>query len=175
MSLATVFKKFIFTGVLLGLFTGLAGAEELEIGDMAPKFSLKEVSGKETVTLDQYLGKKIVYLDFYATWCPTCREEMGWLKEIHSTYKKEGLEVIAIDVQESADKVNKFIAKYELPFTVLLDEKAEVAKKYNLVGFPYNLMIDGNGKIRYMGSEPPKNFEKLFSELKDTIKETPKK
>jgi peroxiredoxin len=174
MSISAV-KKLLLAGAMLALFIGQACADEIEIGDMAPGFSLKDVSGKETVTLEQYRGKKIVYLDFYATWCPTCREEMAWLKEIHDTYRKEGLEVIAINVKESADKVNKFIAKYGITFTMLLDEKAEIAKKYNLVGFPYNLMIDGNGMVVYMGSEPPKNFKKMFDELKDTIKAAPAK
>jgi peroxiredoxin len=168
-------KKFLLAGAMLALFIGQAGAEEIEVGDTAPGFSLKDVSGKDTITLEQYRGKKIVYLDFYATWCPTCREEMAWLKEIHNTYRKEGLEVIAINVKETAEKVNKFIAKYELPFTMLLDEKAEVAKRYNLVGFPYNVMIDGNGKIVYMGSQPPRFFEKMFNDSKDTIKAAPAK
>ncbi len=164
------FKRFLLVGAMLALFSGPACAENIAVGDEAPNFSLKDTSGKVVYSLEQYRGKKIVYLDFFATWCTTCREEMSRLKELNNLYKNEGLEVIAINVQEGADKVNKFITKYEIPFPVLLDEKAEIAKEYNLVGFPFNLVIDGNGEIRYMGSVPPKKFEALFSELKNTLK-----
>lgn len=169
MSVAIV-KKFVLIGAILALFSIPVHSENLAIDDDAPDFSLKNSGGQLSYSLKQYRGKKIVYLDFFATWCTTCREEMSRLKELNSRYKNDGLEVIAINVQESPDKVNKFIAKYEIPFPVLLDEKAEVAKLYNLVGFPFNLIIDGNGTIKYMGSEPPKNFAELFSDLKDTLK-----
>ena len=169
-SAASILKKFVLLGSMLALFSIPVHSESLALDDNAPDFSLPDSSGKLTYSLEQYRGKKIVYLDFFATWCTTCREEMSRLKELNSRYKNQGLEVIAINVQEGPDKVNKFIAKYEIPFPVLLDEKAAVAKLYNLVGFPFNLIIDGNGKIRYMGSEPPKNFPELFSDLKNTLK-----
>lgn len=166
----SVCKKYLLLDVVFLLFAVLAHAETIGVGSQAPQFMLKDAAGKNVYTLEQYRGKKIVYLDFFATWCTNCREEMDQLKEIYGRYKKEGLELIAINVQEGAPKVNKFVSKYEIPFPVLLDENAAIAKRYNIVGFPSNLIIDGDGKIRYMDSLPPKDFEKLFSELKETLK-----
>jgi hypothetical protein len=72
--------------------------------------------------------------------------------------------------------MKKFVAKYGIPFRVLLDPDAAIARKYGLAGFPFNLIIDGNGKIVFMDSAPPRDFGKLFEPLKGTIaqKEAPK-
>lgn len=165
-----LFKKmFKLVCSILILISSVVFAE-IKIGENAINFSLKDSKNNSIVSLNSFKGKKIVYVNFFATWCANCKEEMNTLNNLYSTYKDEGLEMIAINVKEKPDKVNKFISKYKIPFTVLLDEKAKVAKDYNLVGFPSNILIDGEGKIRFIDSRPPTNFQELFDELKSTIK-----
>ncbi|MCB4791529.1 MAG: TlpA family protein disulfide reductase [Elusimicrobia bacterium] len=142
---------------------------DIKVGDNAPDFSLKDLKGN-TYSLEKHKGKNIIFLNFFATWCENCIEEMAQLKELYQNYKSKGLDVVSINVQENPAKVKKFIEKNQLPFPVLLDSSASVAKDYGLVGFPSNIIVDGEGKIRFMDSRPPANFEEVFAAMKDTIK-----
>lgn len=95
---------------------------EVKIGDSAPAFILKDAQETSTYALESYRKKQIVLLNFFATWCENCQEEMKALKELHAKYKDSGLQIISVSVQERPEKVRRFIARYQLPFTVLLDQ-----------------------------------------------------
>jgi peroxiredoxin len=166
-------KKSIFSKVfvIISLFLLSPGFSraELKIGDPAPDFKLKELSGKEHRLAD-YRGRKIVFLNFFATWCPYCKEEMPDLKKIYEQYGNSGLQLLSVSVREKDSKVSKFVSKNNICHTVLLDTSAETAKKYFLKGFPTNLILDGNGIILYIGSIPPKNFDKIFNDARPSIR-----
>jgi peroxiredoxin len=111
----------------------------------APGFSLKDLQGK-FYHLNNQKGKPVLIF-FGTTWCPSCRAELPFYKEIYETYAKRGLEVIYINIMEARGKVTKFATANALPFKILLDENGEVATSYAVVGVPTLVLIDKEGKI----------------------------
>ena len=119
----------------------------------APAFTLTDINGK-TESLDRYHGK-LVLLNFWATWCPPCREEMPSLQTLYHSLESEGLVVLAI----AADRGNKngiikFAGKLALDFPVLLDPDGDVRNAYEVTGLPMTYLIGRDGKIsaRKIGS-----------------------
>ncbi|MBE0618749.1 MAG: TlpA family protein disulfide reductase [Proteobacteria bacterium] len=130
-------------------------AMKLDIGDTAPDFSLEEFSSGKPVALANYLGKKVVMLEFWATWCDICKTEMPRLVKEYDEYKGKGYELLAITLSRGDDKDRKKIEalkeKNQLSYPILMDTEFEVATKiYGLSGpIPLKVIIDCEGKIRY--------------------------
>src|SRR5215475_8024007 len=111
----------------------------------APGFRLSDRSGK-TVTLKQYRGK-VVLLDFWATWCHGCKEEIPWFAEFERKYAGKGLRVIGVSLDDDGWKVVRpFLAGADLPYRVVLGDDA-VAKQYRIESMPDTFLIDRRGKI----------------------------
>ena len=115
------------------------------IGDEAPNFILKDMNGTEH-QLSDYKGKG-VFLNFWATYCGPCKEEMPYMNNVYSEYQSKGVEVLAINIGEAELLVNKFIDKYELNFPILYDRNETVTSSYNFIPLPTTFLIDENGKI----------------------------
>ena len=117
----------------------------------APDFALKTLEGT-TVRLSALRGKKVVLLNFWATWCPPCRQEMPTLEQIYADYKRKGLEILAINTEPAAeDAVRGFVTELRLTFPVLLDPQGEVSRKYRVPGLPVSVLVDRQGMIRHIG------------------------
>jgi peroxiredoxin len=160
--------------------TGSAGdtAMRLKVGDKAPEFKLKDVMTGQTMTLSEFHGKKIVMLDFWATWCDICKKEMPNLVKLQNQWKDKNFEIISIVLQSGDTKeVKKIINDKKLNFPVLLDQDLSVATKlYGLSGpIPLKVIIDAKGIIRYshVGDFPPGEDELPFV-LEDLTKEMKK-
>ena len=136
--------------------TGTGGAAK-GVGPLvdyeAPNFSLKDTTGK-TLELKQLRGKPVV-LNFWATWCVPCREEMPELEQLYRENKSAGLVVLAVslddprafkDIPEFMKEGDPRVGSYTFP--VVLDEKQEVSKQYKLLGVPQSYFIDPAGVIR---------------------------
>lgn len=126
----------------------------VDVGKKAAPFKLLTVDGKE-IELESFAKDKVTLLVFGATWCPSCRHEIPLLKEFYTEFKDEGLNVLGIDIQESAKKVKSLIKKKGINYPVVLDSKADVARLYKVVGIPLNIVLDRNGVIEYKGNKPP--------------------
>lgn len=111
----------------------------------ATGFSLATPDGK-TIALAQLQGN-VVFLNFWATWCPPCREEMPAMERLHKEFKDQGLAILAVDVDESPEQVARFMAEFRLSFPALLDEDAEVSSRYGVRGLPTTFLIDRSGRI----------------------------
>lgn len=112
----------------------------------APGFTLKAPDGRK-VSLKDFKGK-VVFLNFWATWCPPCVAEMPAMEALHKKFKDKGLFVIAVNSEESVNKVSKFIKKRSYTFLVLLDEDGSVANdSYRAIGFPTTYLIDKLGNV----------------------------
>lgn len=138
--------------------TGSGSADELlqSIGLVkpamtnAPDFNLLDVNGSP-VGLSGYRGK-MVLLNFWATWCEPCREEMPSMEQLSRNFGGQGLAVVAINQRESAALVNKFMRTHGLNFTALLDTTGRVAGYYRVYGIPVSYLIDANGQAIGMKS-----------------------
>lgn len=117
-----------------------------EVGERAPDFTLKNLDG-EKVSLSDYKGK-IVFLNFWATWCPYCVKEMPDLDRIYRENEDNDFVVLAVSVGEPKSDVSDFIKDKEYSFPILLDTKGEIAIKYFVRGIPTTYVIDKDGNIR---------------------------
>lgn len=117
------------------------------IGEAAPAFTLKDMKGN-TVTLESLKGK-VVFLDFWATWCGPCKEEFPELDALYKKYGKDGFEVIGISVDKSESNVAEFLKKRPVSFTILTNTKGDVAESYGLPGMPTGFIIGKDGVIKY--------------------------
>jgi thiol-disulfide isomerase/thioredoxin len=115
----------------------------------APDFSLPDTDGQQ-VSLQQYRGK-VVFLNFWATWCIPCREEMPVLERLHQTYHAQDLAIVSIDLKESADQVKIFFQKHSLSFPALLDQDGSVFRDYLVAGMPTTYLIDREGTLLARG------------------------
>ena len=133
-------------------------------GAPAPGFQLTDLAGR-TATLAEYRGK-VLLLDFWATWCDTCQEEVPWLKTLHARFHDRGLELVAASVDDTASPVQAFAARRELPYRVLLADYA-TARSYDVWGLPTKFLIDPEGLIyrRYVGEVTAEELEKDLEAL----------
>lgn len=151
--------------VLLHLIniSAVKGEENL---NLAPDFALKNLKG-HTVRLADFAGK-VVFLNFWATWCPPCRIEVPHLKELYAKYQDKGLEVIGISLDLAGGEVVKaFVDKNQINYPILLgDEK--IAMDYDgILGIPTSFLIDRQGMVRqkFVGVQPKEVFEEAIKGL----------
>ncbi len=118
------------------------------VGETAPDFQLQDLEGN-TITLSDLRGRPIM-LNFWATWCPPCRDEMPLIQQIYEewTGKPPSVVVLTIDMGESQATVERFMQSQGLSMPVLLDIKQDVAGKYNIAGIPTTFFIDADGVIQ---------------------------
>ena len=115
------------------------------IGENAPDFILKDMSGKD-VSLSSFKGKPVV-LNFWATWCPYCRQERPHLKLLYEEYKDNDLIIIALSIDKSSKTVRRFLEQNPAPYIVLTDPEGMAAAMYNVMGYPTTYLINRRGKI----------------------------
>lgn len=126
-----------------------APATGLRVGYLAPDFALPSLDGNMT-RLSDFRGKKAVFINFWATWCPPCRLEMPTMEEAYREYRARGLEILAISIDTGPkDDIKSFMRQYGLSFPVLLDPEGEVMYLYRLFSIPASFLIDKAGIIRY--------------------------
>jgi peroxiredoxin len=111
----------------------------------APSFTLRDLNGKEVKLEDQ--REMIVFLNFWATWCPPCRAEMPSMEKLYREFHDRDFTILAINVQEEAKKVRAFTEKLDLSFPILLDFQATVGSMYGVWSLPTTDLIDRAGYI----------------------------
>ena len=128
-------------------------SEEVDSGDApqvnapAPDFEIENLRG-EKKHLSDYQGK-VVVLNFWATWCGPCKDEMPFFQEIYEKYASE-IAVLAVNNQETVDKVSPFVEELGLTYEILMDNDGSVATQYQVIGFPTTYFIDPNGIIKFL-------------------------
>ena len=120
-------------------------ASAVDPGKPAPDFQLPGLK-QDNVKLSNYKGK-VVYLDFWASWCGPCKKTFPWLNELQKKYGKDGFEVVGVNVDTKKADADGFLATTPAEFTVLLDPEGKVANTYELQGMPSSYIIDRTGKI----------------------------
>lgn len=110
----------------------------------APAFQLP--TGKGDISLDKLQGK-VVYLDFWASWCSPCRKSFPWMNAMQSKYKDKGLVVVAVNLDKSKDKADEFLNEFDRSFVVAFDPEGKTAENYKVMGMPSSYLIDRNGQI----------------------------
>lgn len=137
-------KKKATATVNEGYFKKL-GIEKPEKVIRAPDFVLEDLSGRRLSFKD--LRGKVVFLNFWATWCIPCREEMPMMEKLHREFKQQGLEVVAVNIKENKKAVRKFVDELGLTFTVLLDKDGKVSEEYGAWAIPLSYFINRKGEF----------------------------
>jgi len=107
--------------------------------------NLKDMNGKN-VSLSDFKGK-IVFLNFWTTWCPTCRIEMPSMEKLYQTIKNKDFAMVTINLQESASQVKEFFKEFKLTFTALLDSTGKVGASFGIRAIPTTYILDKTGRI----------------------------
>ncbi len=155
----TSLLRISLTVLILCGFFGSSNALSTE----APDFELD--GQQKQIKLSNYRGQ-IVYLDFWASWCQPCRKSFSWMNKMQSLYGKEGFKVIAINLDESRAKADKFLQQIPAKFDVAFDPRGNTAKSYKLRAMPSSYIIDKRGKIvhanlGFRGNDEEKMEEKI--------------
>ncbi|MBC55090.1 MAG: redoxin [Gammaproteobacteria bacterium] len=138
----------LLTGSVLMLAWGQAVA--VEEGQPAPDFTLPGVRPSDsTVQLSELQGK-VVYVDFWASWCLPCLRSLPQINGLYEQYRDQGFEVVAITIDDPVEDATEFLEDLEVPlaYSVVLDATAEVMDQYRVVGMPTSFLIDRDGMIR---------------------------
>src|SRR5437773_1763325 len=122
--------------------------EPLTVGKVAPDFNLPDL-GDKPVRLSDFRGK-VVFLNFWATWCKPCREEMPSMEVLYKNFERDGLVVLAVSIDRVTTKkdIPPFVKSLSLTFPVLLDSWGQTDKRYKLMGVPETYIIDQQGVLR---------------------------
>lgn len=146
------FPMFVLAGVaLLGLL-GMASRLPL-VGGPAPEIMLQDLQGQEVKLSD--LRGKVVLLNFWATWCKPCKEEMPAMQASYDNLRGQGLVVLAVNELEDTEKVIEHVRKHGHTFPVVMDHDNHVANRYGVLGLPASFIVDRQGIVR----------EKIFGSL----------
>lgn len=153
---------------MLILVTGCAGlpsflsAPAPEVGALAPNFTLKDLDGKD-VSLSDLRGQ-VVLINFWATWCGPCRDEMP---AIQSRYDRGGFAVLAIDFAEDPLQVRSFLNELGVNLPALLDPDGRVQELYRVRGYPTSFFIDADGIVRFfhIGEMNEADFQSFLAQM----------
>lgn len=138
----------------------------IELGTEAPDFKLVDLEGNP-VKLSDYRGKG-VFLNFWGTYCEPCKEEMPAMNRQYEKYKSQGVEILAVNVDEQDVVVQKFAKQYDLRFPVVIDKGGEVMEAYKISPIPTTFLIDKDGVI--VGQITASLDDKSIAEQMEKIK-----
>lgn len=170
--LPVIFGVLVISAIAFGL-VWIQGAkyEPVLVGKAAPNFELKDINGN-AVELSDYKGQ-VVFLNFWATWCKPCQEEMPSMERLHQDLEakfSDRFVMLAVSIDKSADDIPAFMAKYKLTFPVLHDRWGKVDRIYKIMGVPETYIIDQAGNLveKVIGPrewDVPKNIQSVMNLL----------
>jgi thiol-disulfide isomerase/thioredoxin len=114
-------------------------------GDAAPPLALPDESGA-TVSLDVLRGR-VVYVDFWASWCGPCKRSFPWMGEVQRKYRDRGLTVLAVNVDKRRSDASKFLAATPGAFTIVYDPSGSAPSAWDVKGMPTSYLVDRSGRI----------------------------
>jgi thiol-disulfide isomerase/thioredoxin len=130
------------------LALGATTAHAVDAGAPAPGFTLPTAKG-EAIALDKLRGK-VVYVDFWASWCGPCRRSFPWMNEMQQKYGAKGFTVVAINVDKKRADADKFLALLPASFPVVFDEAGTTPTAFAVQGMPSSYLIDARGNVSYV-------------------------
>ena len=134
--------KRVFYASLIGL---VLQAAAYAAGDPAPSVRLQTEQGE--VGLEAYRGR-VVYVDFWASWCAPCRKSFPWMQTMQQRYGDQGLTVLAVNLDSDRQSAARFLRDQAVDFTIAYDPEGRSAEQFNVPGMPSSYLIDRAGRVR---------------------------
>jgi peroxiredoxin len=158
----------IFFALIVYLQTNLAWG--VGLGQVAPDFTLPGLTG-ENLRLEEYRGK-VVLINFWASWCGPCRQEMPILDRIHKRYEPAGFTVLGVNVEgEQEKKAIRIANELNVSFPLLFDTGQQVSEDYDLKAMPYTVLVDRDGQVRFIHhGYKPGDENKYIDRLKSLLR-----
>lgn len=160
--------------ILLGALFGILSASSLAASDLAgktaPDFALRSSSG-ENLRLSEYRGD-VVMINFWATWCGPCRQEMPLLDDLYARYERVGFSLLGVNIDDDSRRAMEMISELGVNFPVLFDERKEVSKLYQVEAMPVTVLVDREGTVRHIHhGYKPGYEEKYLTEIRSLLRE----
>lgn len=139
--------------------------EKMQIGKKAPNFVVSDLEGKKIELKD--LQGKGVFLNFWGTWCKPCEKEMPYMNELYPKYKEKGVEIIALNADETNIAVKNFANQYGLKFPVAIDKGQEIIGTYSVGPLPTTFLIDKEGNVieKITGTQTMEQMEEYLKKI----------
>jgi peroxiredoxin len=139
-------------------------------GEPAPAFQAQTLAGGAVKVPADFAGK-VVAIRFWADWCPYCRKEMAELQPVYARLHGRGLEILAVNVAQDPDTVQRFVEPLGIRYPVLLDSDGATARAYGVQALPITWLLDRHGVVRgkIVGEATPEVFERKVLELLDGL------
>jgi len=152
------------------LFTALLASRALAAGTAAPDFSLPARDGS-TVRLSELKGQ-VVMINFWATWCGPCRQEMPLLTQLQSKYEPLGFTLLGVNVEPDSAAAQDWLKGMAVDFPILFDRKNAVAESFGVQGMPSSVFLDRAGNVRYVHrGYKPGDEAKYADMIRNLVKE----
>jgi thiol-disulfide isomerase/thioredoxin len=157
-----VLTSFCLTAAIVAPAVARAQDSGIEVGARAPAAALETLDGKPA-NLAQYIGKTPVLMEFWATWCPNCRELEPHLKAVHAKYGRQVTFVgVSVSVNQSPERVKAYVAKHGIPGEQLFDKSGAATGAYDVPATSYVVVLDKSGKVVYTGLGGDQDLEKAI-------------
>ena len=159
---------------LLGIGLSIIAASGLAVADMtgqeAPDFALKSSTG-ENLRLSEYRGE-VVMVNFWATWCGPCRQEMPLLEELFSRYERVGFTLLGVNIDDDPRRAMQMAKELGVTFPVVFDDRKEVSKLYEVNAMPVTVLVDKEGRVRHVHhGYKPGYEEKYLTQVRSLLRE----
>jgi len=139
-------------------------------GQQAPDFALKSSTG-ENLRLSEFRGD-VVMINFWATWCGPCRQEMPLLDELYSRYQRVGFSLLGVNIDDDSRRAMQMIDELGVNFPVLFDARKDVSKLYEVEAMPVTVIVDREGTVRYIHHGYKPGYEdKYLDQIRSLLRE----
>ena len=164
-------KLLFLIASMLGSFATASFAEHLD--QISPSCALTTLDGSPTYNLQELKGK-VVYMDFWASWCPPCVKSFSFLNQLDHDMRDKGLHVIGVNLDEKVADAKEFLAKHPVDFSIVADPSKQCAKVFELMAMPTSYLIDRKGAIRHIHQGfRPGETEELRALITQLVMERP--
>jgi peroxiredoxin len=163
-----LFRSFVVVIGLLGLLVMPVSAKP--ISGKAPEFTLKSRGG-QNLRLSDYRGQ-VLLINFWASWCGPCRQEMPLLENLYKRYNKLGFTIMGVNVDTDSTKANNYLRDISVTFPIVYDTTNAVSKSFNVNAMPTTVIVDRNGNMRFLHQGYQPGYENDYKkEVVQLIKE----